>query len=173
MVSDAVVIDLIDNPISIREALLYPFKKIGSVFSSRFSTISKNVDAAFNQTVTDVSQGNFIKTPSSKSSAFNPTSLLMSGGIAIAALGSSFAYIMSKLSSVSPLKILAAILTVIGVLILFTLIETYFKLKRRDLSPVLEGAGWSINAKLKLTGRLARACTQRPKWPKGTKRKRF
>ena len=176
IVSDAIVVDIIDNPISLREALLYPFKKIGAVFSSRFGAIGKEADTSFSKSVTDVSQGKSItsvKAPANKSAGFNPTSLLMGGSIAIAALGSSFAYIMSKLSSISPLKILLTVVVIIGLFLLFTLIGTYFKLKRRDLSPILEGSGWSINPKLKLTRRLARICTQKPKWPKGTRRKRL
>ena len=176
IVSDAIVVDIIDNPISLREAVLYPFKKIGAVFSSRFGAIGKEADASFSKSVTDVSQGKSItptKVPAGKSAGFNPTSLLMGGSIAIAALGSSFAYIMSKLSSISPLKIILTVVVIIGLFLLFTLIGTYFKLKRRDLSPILEGSGWAINPKLKLTRKLARICTQKPKWPKGTRRKRL
>ncbi len=171
---DAVVVDIIENPISIREALLLPFKKIKEAFSSRLSGLSKETDVAFTKNITDVSMGKSItetKPAAGKTSGFNPTSLLMGGSVAIAALGSSFAYIMSKLSSISFMNFLFVAVGIIAVFLFFSLLSTYLKLKRRDLSPILEGSGWSINAKLRLTRKLAKIYTQKPKWPKGSKRK--
>jgi len=50
------------------------------------------------------------------------------------------------------------------------------KLRRRDLSAILEGSGWAINARMRLTRRQSRFFTQRPSYPlgaKGTPRRRW
>ncbi|KKK70099.1 hypothetical protein LCGC14_2927390 [marine sediment metagenome] len=45
----------------------------------------------------------------------------------------------------------------------------FLKLRKRDLSVMLEGSGWGINAPMRLTHHQAQFFTQRPKYPKGSK----
>ena len=40
---------------------------------------------------------------------------------------------------------------------------------RRELSAILEGSGWAINARMRLTRKQGKAFTQRPRSPKGAK----
>jgi hypothetical protein len=45
----------------------------------------------------------------------------------------------------------------------------FVKLRRRDLSAILEGSGWGINARMRLTHQQSRFFTERPDYPKGAK----
>ena len=170
--SDAVVVDIVENPISFRETLFYPFKKLKSAVTGRFDSLTKDTDKSMTQGTTDLLQGKATAIPA-KTSGLNISTVLMGGSVAIAALGSGFTYIVSTLSKVSVNKALIPFLSIILLFCVVALINTFFKLKNRDLSPIMEGSGWAINVKMKLTGKLARVCTQKPKWPKGSKRRWF
>ncbi|MCP4177730.1 MAG: hypothetical protein GY756_08185 [bacterium] len=176
-ISDASIIDMIENPISLRETLIYPFKKICSIFTSKFDSLNKEADRTLGQMTTDTLDGKSVAKDKSllknKNSigGFNPATLIMGGGVALAALGSSITYIATQLATVSFYKILIAIVAIIILLLAPAVISSFIKLRRRDLSSILEGSGWAINAKMTLTRRLCKLFTQDPKWPKKAGRK--
>ena len=71
----------------------------------------------------------------------------MGGGVALAALGSAFAYIAKSLSDVKSILIILAVIAVaILAVIVPTSIVAMVKLRRRDLSAILAGSGWAIPA---------------------------
>ena len=91
----------------------------------------------------------------------------MGGGVAIAALGSAMAYITKTLSGVAWWQIA---LTIVGVLLAVMVpagIAGLVKLRRRDLSAMLEASGWAINARMRLTFKQGRFFTSRPRLPIG------
>jgi hypothetical protein len=49
--------------------------------------------------------------------------------------------------------------------ILPALVTAVVKLRQRDLSPLLEGAGWAINARMLLTPKQSRYFTESPPFP--------
>jgi hypothetical protein len=176
-ISDALIIDMIENPISLRETLVYPFKKICNIFTSKFDTLNKEADKTLGQLTSNTLDGKItvqeksIKQSKNNVSGFNPAAMLMGGGVALAALGSGITYIASKIATVSFYKIIIAIVVIILILLAPAVISSFIKLKRRDLSSILEGSGWAINAKMTLTRRLCKLFTQYPKWPKRAGRK--
>ena len=88
-------------------------------------------------------------------------SMLLGGGVAVAALMSALAYV-GKVVVENPLAILLGVAGAILVLILPTAIRAGLKLRQRDLSAILEGTGWAINARMRLTHRQALTFTTRP-----------
>jgi cytochrome c-type biogenesis protein CcmH/NrfG len=56
---------------------------------------------------------------------------------------------------------------VVGVVLVPTAIVAALKLRRRDLSAILEGAGWAINARMRLNRRQRRQFTRLPSYPEG------
>ena len=99
-------------------------------------------------------------------------SMLLGGGVAVAALLSAVAYV-SKVVVENPLTILLGVAGVILVLLLPTTIRAFLKLRERDLSAILEGTGWAINARMRLTQRQALTFTARPPYPKGVRGRRL
>ncbi len=93
----------------------------------------------------------------------------MGAGVAIAALGSAAAYITKTLSQVSWLAIVIGIAGALLLVMLPMATIAFLKLRKRDLSGILEGSGWGLNAPMRLTHRQAHFFTQRPKYPKGSK----
>lgn len=88
--------------------------------------------------------------------------ILAGGGVVVAVLSSAIAYITSTLASISWWKILIGFGTAILALVVPITASALMKLRRRDLSAILEGSGRAINARMRLTNRIARVFTHRP-----------
>ena len=74
----------------------------------------------------------------------------MNSGVTLAALSSSFAYLLQTLTSVKVSSIITVILAPLVLLTLFSSFIAGWKLHRRDLGPILEASGWGINHPLRV-----------------------
>jgi len=93
--------------------------------------------------------------------------MLMGAGVAIAALGSALAYITKTLADTSWVAIVIGVLAAVLLVLLPASIVAVLKLRKRDLSAILEGSGWGVNARMRLTWKMARFFSARPPYPKG------
>lgn len=99
----------------------------------------------------------------------NLLTLLAGGGLALAALGSSLAFILAQLRQLTLVDVVSTLL------MLFTLVAApsglvgWLKLRRRNLAVVLEGAGWALNDRLLLTTHAGPLFTRRPSMPSNTR----
>ncbi|MBW1635358.1 MAG: hypothetical protein JRJ68_03685 [Deltaproteobacteria bacterium] len=150
----AKVVDIVENPISISEAMVEPFVRISRAFFSRLEDFSsKAEEQLFN---------NDLKSKDKKKKDGASAGLLAGGGFAVAAIGSSFAFITKTLASLHIKTVIYALLILAALIAIPAGIAAYYKLTRRDLSTILEGAGWGINSRMKLTKKQAACFTYRP-----------
>lgn len=177
---NARIVQIIDNPISFAEALSAPFKKIGKMLTGKIEAWTSEADKKFeSQTSTalaDVQAST--QTPAAPVAAPAPQQkpglsaaggMVMGTGVALAALGSAAAYITKTISEISWTGLILGVVGALLVVMLPLSIVAFIKLQRRDLSAILEGSGWAINARMRLTLRQGRFFTQRPAYPKGSK----
>ena len=179
---DARVVAIIENPISIGEALIAPFIRVGRLVSGKIeqmtSAAEKQLDTSTQQAMTQVqtapgpAPAPAPPPPSAQSSAQTRGMLaggvLAGGGLAVAAVGSALTYLAKEV----PEHGLTLLLVVGGALLavlLPTAVLAFIKLRRRDLSAILEGSGWAINARMRLTRAQSRQFTQRPAYPRGAR----
>jgi hypothetical protein len=148
------VVDLVENPISVGEAIVDPFIRINRAFFSRLEEFSSKAEEQL-----------FRRDEKAKGKKKDDSSvgLLAGGGVALAAVGSSFAFITKTLSALTVKTVLLALLVLAAIIAVPAGIAAYFRLSRRDLSTVLEGSGWGINSRMKLTASQAACFTYRPK----------
>jgi len=177
---DARVVHIIDNPISLREAIVQPFIRLGRVISGKIESIAtsaeKKLDQVGGEAVTRVQSAADQPAPPAAAPAQPQTtpvgggagSMVAGGGIAIAAIGSSLAFITKTLAGLKWYAILAGVVGALAAVILPTIIVAWLKLRSRDLSAILEGAGWAINLRMRLTRRQSRFFTERPRYPAGS-----
>jgi sulfite exporter TauE/SafE len=90
----------------------------------------------------------------------------MGAGVTIAALGSALAYITKTLAAIHPVRVVLSLLAAALILVVPISIVAIVKLRRRDLSTILEGSGWAINARMRLTRRQSRHFTTKPGIPR-------
>ena len=187
----AVVVDLLENPISVGEALLRPFERLGELLAqqaerlteSRYKKLEQGVDSAMSKAdaslealpdaAMEASEANAdAQAPAAAPApaADGPSKtreLLLSGGVALAALSSALAYIAKTLSSIGYLNLLIMAVLLALCFTVPTAIVTALKLRRRDLAPVLEASGWGINYTLRVPSWSSPVFTRVPPLPEG------
>ncbi|GAG78519.1 unnamed protein product, partial [marine sediment metagenome] len=157
---DAEIVDIAENPISIWESVKAPFQQFKGFIRKQIDKFTKAPQAKLEKG---------LAAPGASGAARD---LLLGGGIAIAALGSSFAYITKALSQVKPTHILVALAGITAVVLLPGIIIGIVKIRKRDMSVLLEAAGWAVNVHMRLNAALGRLFTRVPYLPKGTRKER-
>jgi hypothetical protein len=171
---DARVVHIIENPISIREAIVSPFRRLGAMLTGKIEAIAASAEKKFEtEATTSINQvGPSTGAPAPAVQPQQPGmmsgggGLLLGGGVAVAALGSAVAFITKTLSETSWGAIFAGVLVAALLVMLPMSIVAFLKLRRQDISAILEGSGWAINARMRLTRAQRRFFTQKPRYPK-------
>jgi hypothetical protein len=157
------VVQIIENPISIFEAMIHPFVRVAQSFMQRLDQVSAKTEERIRSRVS-TGDGKKKEDAGKKQKKEDGTSagLIAGGGVAFAALGSSVAFIAQTFSKLNLKIIIGTVVAVILALVVPATISTYYKLSKRDLSAILEGSGWGVNARMKLTKKQASTFTHRP-----------
>ncbi len=179
---DAEVIEIIENPVSFREAVGAPFRRLGRLISGKIeaatSEAQNNLDREFvghlsrteaQQPAATTSSGAAQQPPKNGSRFLSRGGLLLGGGVAIAAIGSALAYIVNTLARLQWYEILIGLAAAAGAVLFPVAILAVLKLKRRDISAIVEASGWAMNGRMRLTRALSGSLTVRPGYPKGSK----
>lgn len=148
------VVDIVENPISITEAMVDPFVRLRRAVLSRLEEFSSKAEEQLFRREE--------KSKDKKSKDVSSGGFLAGGGVALAALGSSFAFITKTLAALNIKTIILALLVVSALVTIPAGIAAFYKLSRRDLSTILEGSGWGINARMRLTTTQATCFTHSP-----------
>ncbi|OVE76169.1 hypothetical protein BVX97_01910 [bacterium E08(2017)] len=162
---DAKVVEIIENPISVGETLVAPFRRLGKLVTGKIESMTtaaeKKLDAAATAAV-----GGAPQPIQQDNKGLMAGGLLMGGGVAFAAVTSAITFFVKTISSVGWQKTLGGILMAILAVMAPASIMALLKLRRRDLSSILEGVGWAINARMRLTFKQGRVFTETPPLPK-------
>ncbi len=179
------VAHLVDRPVSLREAVTDPFVRLGRAVTARIESITAAAERQMEQAGGDAvgavhgiapapgappaAPPPAAAPPAQPAGGANLGGTLAGGGIAIAALGGSLAFITRSLAGLRWYQILAGLGGAVGAVIVPTVIIAIIRLRSRDLSMLLEGSGWAINARMRLSRRQRRHFTQRPPHPRGSR----
>ncbi|HUW76478.1 MAG TPA: hypothetical protein VMV70_07320 [Gallionella sp.] len=174
---DASIVRIVDNPISIRQAFWSPYKKLTKVISEQLQKLAASK--------ADSVQGKMIKSvvESGKAVAEAPAAppktafdvgkfagIFAAIGLAIGAIGGILAAFIGGLLG---LKFWQIPLALIGLLLLIScpsMLLAWFKLKRRNLGPILDANGWAINARALINIPFGTSLTGLAKLPKDANR---
>ena len=184
---DTRVVKIVANPVNLWQALVAPFKRIGTQISSTAERITagaeKQVQAQVTQATssleTSVQEGIAVPgaadspgaeagAPAPPPTGGNTRDLVMAGSVAVAALGSSFAFMAKQLSNLGDKweYVVAAVVVGLSVILVPTFLVAFFKLRKRNIGAILEASGWALNAPMRLTRGVRRLIIQRP-WRPG------
>lgn len=171
---DAQVVDILENPISVWEAIKAPFVRVKDLVARKTegfaATQVQQLDTAATGITTKMKKGESFQPPTGGPAPTSTTStrdLLLGGGIAFAAISSSLAYLIKTLSQVSLLNVGLWLVVTMLVVVLFSALLGWNKLRKRDLSAILEACGWAVNFRMYLTHKLGYLVTRTPPLPKG------
>lgn len=178
---DAIVVDLIEHPISVREAMIAPFLRIRDQIASRLTRSLEDAAGGAEAGVSATASAATTPTaaasaPSTTPAAAAPRSPAAPGGlqgvlvgasVAFAAIGSSAAFIVKTVAEIDLWSAFLAIGTLMVMLAALFGLLAWLKLRRRDVSALLEACGWALNSRMRLVYPLAQLFTVRPGVPTG------
>lgn len=153
---DTRIVKILENPVSLMQAVFAPFKRLASLVASTAERLASGTETHVQEQVVSTSR-----------SVAGMRDLFLSGSVAVAALGSAFAYIAAKLSELEAnwWYFFAAIGVGVVLVVVPTAIIAYVKLWRQNLGALLEGSGWAMNAPMRLTLPQRRMIAHKPARP--------
>lgn len=181
---DLVVTHIVRQPVSVMEAALSPFFRIGEFLNKKLESLNAGVDEAVDKH--SAALGNtFDGTKAAAAAALAKAPLpapsapptgapaaavagpamgnaLAMGGLAVAAVGSSVAFIAAQLKALSVADLISIVVVGFAAIAGPSGFVGWLKLRRRNLAQLLEGAGWALNDRLRVTPALAARVTQTP-----------
>lgn len=172
---DAKVTKIIDNPISVAQAFWSPYKKFANWVND---LITKSVAEKESKGLEDMKANAAAKTEEVKADASTPDKKAASSfdiakfaGI-FAAIGMAVGYIgaffTSLATGIAALTWWQFILAIIGIMLCISgpsMLLAYFKLRRRNLAPILNANGWAVNAEALINVPFGDTLTQTAKFP--------
>jgi hypothetical protein len=172
---DATIVRILEHPISIRHAFWAPYKRIGKMIGEQVQKLAAARTQATENRIASAIVGQGQKTPqeAAKAPPFDMAKfagIFAAIGLAVGALGTAVA---SILSSFLGLKWWQMPLALIGLLLIVSgpaMIIAWFKLRERNLGPILDASGWAVNARAKINLPFGASLTSVAKLPEGTDR---
>ncbi len=154
---DASIVRIIDHPISIRQAFWSPYKKLTKTISEQLQKLaaSKASSAESNMLTAVSDNGKSVAdaTAAMPRPAFDVgkfAGIFAAIGLAIGAIGGILASLVGGLLG---LKLWQIPLALIGLVLIISgpsMVLAWFKLKRRNLAPILDANGWAVNARARI-----------------------
>ena len=175
---DATIVRILDHSISIRQAFWSPYKKLSKFISEQLQKLAASKAAAADEKlinaatesakpVADMSPPPPPKTPFDVGKF---AGIFAAIGLALGAIGGVLA---SLVSGILGLKFWQIPLAIIGLMLLISgpaMILAWFKLKKRNLGPILDANGWAINARARINIPFGTSLTKLAYLPAGSHR---
>lgn len=169
---DARIVRLIENPISIHEAFLMPYVRLGRFIGTQLEkwAVSRDMDIQ-TQMETGVQPGSAKSEKSEKSGPLSgvggTAGMLAAGGIALGALGAGIASLFDTIKALQWWELPLILLAVMLMISFPSMLIAWLKLRHRTLAPLLDASGWAVNGRTLISAKLGRSLTQKAALPIG------
>jgi hypothetical protein len=177
---DATIARIIDHPISLRQAFWSPYKQLTRLVSSQLQKMAaskaKASDDKLALLASDAAKN--AGPPAADAKATAPAAfdvakfagIFAAIGLALGAIGTALAALLGGLFNLSwwqiPLVFLGVLLLISGPAV----IVAWFKLRSRNLGPILDANGWAINARARINIPFGTSLTQLAQLPPNAER---
>jgi hypothetical protein len=169
---DATIVKTVDNSISLKEAFWDPWHKMAGMVGAQVRKV-----LAAKQDATLINAAKKIETtsaaPADAPKKVEGAALASSAaaiGIAVGLISTAIAGVVSAVAGMPLWKIAVGLVVLLLVISGPSMILTWFKLRARDVAPILNACGWAINRNLKLTLKLGRIYTTEAVLPASAER---
>jgi hypothetical protein len=174
---NATIVRIVDHPISIRQAFWQPYKKVSAAMSEQMQKFAATkVSAGHEERVQVVGAvtNAVVATPSTPvKPAFDVAKfagIFAAIGLAIGAIGGMMASIIGGIISLKFWQIPFALAGLMMAISGPSMLLAWFKLKHRNLGPILDACGWAINARVLINIPFGTSLTALAALPKGAQR---
>ena len=164
---DATITSIADNPISIHQAFLSPYKKFLRFIEEQVAKRAAAADAEANSKLANAADATVnadkkVK-PAPEPKKFD-VGVVAALGVALGALGTLLGGFISGFLGLGlwmPLGVLGIILAISGP----SMLIAWLKLRQRNIGPILEANGWAINGRVKINIPFGTKLTELPRLP--------
>ncbi len=175
---DATITKIVEHPISLRQAFWSPYKRVARFASEQLQKIAANKAKASDEKLTAavVNGSKKVEAPAPAPAAPPPfdvgkfAGIFAAIGLAVGALGTALATMLAGLFSLAwwqlPIAIAGILLAISGPAVVLA----WFKLRSRNLGPILDANGWAINARAKINIPFGTSLTQLAQLPPNAER---
>ncbi|MBM4040723.1 MAG: hypothetical protein FJ290_19640 [Planctomycetes bacterium] len=174
---DATITKLVEHPISIRQAIMAPYKRIARMIGEQIEKFAAARDKAVTDKaaagIGDAAKAVEAPKPPAAPAPFDIAKfagIFAAIGLALGAIGTALAAVVSGFLSLTcwqmPLVILGIFVLISGP----SVILAWLKLRQRDLGPILDASGWAVNARARINIPFGGALTGVAKLPPNAQR---
>lgn len=179
---NATITKLVEHPISLRQAFWSPYKRLMRMVGEQLQKLAANKAAAIEGKLGETAVGVARKADGSPAAApAKPAAqqafdvgkfagIFAAIGLAVGALGTALAAVLTGLLALKwwqmPLAIGGLMLLVSGP----AMVLAWFKLRSRNLGPILDANGWAVNARARINIPFGTSLTQLAQLPEGAER---
>ena len=171
---DAVITKIIDNPISIGQAFWSPYRRMATTVENLINKTAAEKDAArmkdakakINAAPTAKPAEGDNKAPAQPFDIAKFAGIFAAIGMAVGMIGTALTSIFKGLFGLSWWQLIAAFIGIMLVISGPSMIMAWMKLRRRNISPLLNANGWAINASSKISIPFGETLTDIVKFPK-------
>lgn len=178
---DATITQLIDNPTSVAQAFVAPYKKfirlVEEQVAKRAAASEATAQASLSSVATTVATADKAVPPAT---AGQPAALpklpgridvgtVAALGVAMGSISAVLVAMFTKFVDLGPWIPIA----LVGVVVAISgpsMLIAWIKLRQRSLGPILDASGWAINGRMKVSVRLGGSLSRMAKLPHGAKR---
>lgn len=162
----AVITSIVDNPISIRQAFWSPYKKFIRVIEEQVAKRAAAADTGADAKLASAAGGG---APKPQSNKFD-LALITGIGVAIGSIGTFLATVFAKFVELPGWQLPLIVIGLILVISLPSMFIAALKLRQRTLGPILEGNGWAINGRVRISVPFGETLTRMAALPAGARR---
>lgn len=171
---DATITKIIENPISIRQAILAPYKRFGRMINDQIEKMASARDkAAADKAAANISTTQKIDTgkPPTPFDIGKFVGIFAAVALAIGALGTVLVSIFSGFAALAWWQMPLAILGILTLISGASVILAWLKLRQRNLGRILDANGWAVNARVKINIPFGASLTGTAKLPAHAQRR--
>lgn len=174
---DATIVKIVDHPISLRQAFWSPYKKLARMVGEQLQKLAASKAGAVEGKLAETAAGvgKKVEAPPAKPA---PTpfdvgkfaGIFAAIGLAVGAIGTAVVSLVTGLLGLKwwqlPIALAGLLLVVSGPAV----IVAWFKLRARNLGPLLDANGWAVNARARINIPFGTSLTQLAALPAGAER---
>ena len=169
---DATITRIVENPISVRQAFWFPYKKlvrmIDEMAAKRAAAAEAKSDAKVAGAANAAANADQAKPAEPKKIDVGTVAAL---GVAFGAIGTLLATLAGYAAGLLTLPFWKLCIAIAGLLLLVSLpsmLIAWLKLRQRNLAPILDANGWAVNGRVKLSVAFGRSLTKVASLPPGS-----
>lgn len=166
---DATVLNIVENPISVGQAFWSPYRKLARLVEDKIAKTASEKNTKVTADMTTKVEAAEVPEGAPKKAPFDIakfTGILAAAGLAFGAILAGLGVIARTLASLKWWQLILVVVVVLLIISAPSMILAYLKLRKRNISPLLNANGWAMNSLVKVNIRFGNTMTSQAKLPK-------